>query len=132
VSLQSVGLENMRNSLDEGVEPELDWEVLYISAAKQGKSLTTTHVRGLYREKLDAGLAPRTVQYIHTTLHKVLKDAIAEGLILRNVAKSIKAPRPRKQEINPSQPIKPTASYLPPVGALPFTLIHERRRTRIL
>ena len=26
------------------------------------KSLTTTHVRGLYREKLDAGLAPRTVQ----------------------------------------------------------------------
>jgi integrase len=31
------------------------------------KSLTTTHVRGLYREKLNAGLAPRTVQYIHTT-----------------------------------------------------------------
>ena len=65
------------------------------------KSLTTTHVRGLYREKLDAGLAPRTVQYIHTTLHKALKDAVADGLIPRNVAKGIKAPRPRKQEINP-------------------------------
>ena len=64
------------------------------------KSLTTTHVRGLYREKLDAGLAPRTVQYIHTTLHKALKDAVADGLIPRNVAKGIKAPRPRKQEIN--------------------------------
>jgi integrase len=64
------------------------------------KSLTTTHARGLYREKLDAGLAPRTVQYIHTTFHKALKDAVADGLIPRNVAKSIKAPRPRKKEMN--------------------------------
>jgi integrase len=28
------------------------------------KNLTPTHVRGLYREKLDAGLSPRTVQYV--------------------------------------------------------------------
>src|SRR5215211_7624401 len=28
------------------------------------KSLTPAHVRGLYREKLDTGLSPRTVQYI--------------------------------------------------------------------
>ena len=33
------------------------------------KSLTPNHARGLYREKLDAGLAPRTVNYIHTSLH---------------------------------------------------------------
>ena len=34
------------------------------------KSLTPAHVRGLYREKLDAGLAPRTVQYNpHYTSH---------------------------------------------------------------
>ena len=32
----------------------------------QLKSLTPTHARSLYREKLDARLAPRTVQYIHT------------------------------------------------------------------
>ena len=37
---------------------------------KKVKNLTPTHVRSLYREKLDCGLAPRTVQYIHTTLHK--------------------------------------------------------------
>src|ERR671921_413886 len=40
------------------------------------KNLTPAHVRGLYREKLDAGLSPRTVQYIHVTLHKALKQAI--------------------------------------------------------
>ena len=64
------------------------------------KSLTTTHVRGLYREKLDAGLAPLTVQYIHTTLHKALKDAVADGLIPRNATEGIKAPRPKKKEVN--------------------------------
>jgi integrase len=57
-------------------------------------------VGGLYREKLDAGLAPRTVQYIHTTLHKALKDAVADGLISRNVTEGIKAPRPKKKEVN--------------------------------
>lgn len=65
------------------------------------KNLTTTHARALYREKLDAGLAPRTVNYIHTTLSKALKDAVADGLIPRNVTEGVKAPRPRKKEINP-------------------------------
>jgi integrase len=64
------------------------------------KALTPTHVRSLYREKLDAGLAPRTVQYIHTTLHKALKDAVADGLIPRNVTEGIKAPQPKKKEVN--------------------------------
>src|ERR687895_547172 len=48
------------------------------------KALTSTHARGLYREKLDSGLAPRTVGYVHTTLHKALKDAVADGLVPRN------------------------------------------------
>jgi site-specific recombinase XerC len=47
---------------------------------------------------LDAGLAPRTVQHIHTTLHKALKDAVADGLIPRNVTDGIKAPKPEKKE----------------------------------
>ena len=54
------------------------------------KNLTSAHVRGLYREKLDAGLSPRTVQYVHVTLHKALKQAIADGLIPRNVTEAVK------------------------------------------
>ncbi len=65
------------------------------------KALTPAHVRGLYREKLDAGLAPRTVQYVHVTLHKALKQAVADGLIPRNAAEAVKAPRPAKKEIRP-------------------------------
>ena len=63
------------------------------------KNLTPAHVRGLYRERLDSGLSPRTVQYVHTTLNKALKQAVADGLIPRNAAASVKAPRPRSTEM---------------------------------
>lgn len=68
------------------------------------RSLTPAHVRGLYREKLDAGLSPRTVEYIHTTLHKALKDAVADGLVPRNVTDAVKAPRAKGKEINALSP----------------------------
>ncbi len=51
------------------------------------KNLSPAHVRGLYREKLDVGLSARTVQYVHATLHKALKQAVADGLIPRNVTR---------------------------------------------
>jgi integrase len=63
------------------------------------KTLTTAHVRGLYREKLNSGLSPRTVRYVHVTFHKALKQAVADGLIPRNAAAYVKAPRPRKKEV---------------------------------
>ncbi len=65
------------------------------------KSLTPTHVRGLYRERLDSGLSPRMVQLIHTTLHKALKQAVADGLIPRNVTEAVKAPKISRKEIIP-------------------------------
>src|SRR5215216_6729982 len=61
------------------------------------KSLTPTHVRGLHREKLDARLAPATVRKIHSTLHKVLSQAVSDGLISRNAA-DVQAPRPAPEE----------------------------------
>jgi hypothetical protein len=69
------------------------------------KNLTPTHVRGLYRQKLDSGLAPRSVQYIHTTLHKALKQAVSDGLIPRNVTEVVKQPLPelRKEELEPER-----------------------------
>jgi integrase len=68
------------------------------------KSLTSAHVRGLYREKLDAGLSRRSVNYIHVTLHKALKAAVADGLVPRNVTEGVKAPRQAKKEVRPLSP----------------------------
>ncbi len=64
------------------------------------KGLTPRHVRGLHREKLDAGLAPATVRKIHSTLHKALVQAVADGLVPRNAA-DVKAPRPAPKEMRP-------------------------------
>jgi integrase len=68
------------------------------------KNITPTHARALYREKLDTGLAPRTVNYIHTTLSKALNDAVSDGLIPRNPTSGVKAPKPVKKEIHPLSP----------------------------
>jgi integrase len=68
------------------------------------KDLTVAHVRGLYRERLKAGLAPRMVQLIHVTIHKALKQAVMDGLIPRNVTEAVKPPQPEKKEIRPLSP----------------------------
>src|SRR5918997_4711895 len=68
------------------------------------RALNAAQVRSLYRQKLDAGLATRTVRYVHTTLNKALKDALADGLIPRNAASTVKPPKLTKKEIRPLSP----------------------------
>jgi hypothetical protein len=52
------------------------------------KNVTPAHVRGLYREKLEAGLSPRTVQYVHVTLHKGRRPFLSASCILVRSAKA--------------------------------------------
>src|SRR5215208_6540690 len=66
--------------------------------------LTPAHVQGLYRDKLDSGLAPATVQKIHAVLHKALNQALKWNMIPRNVADAVKAPRPAPEEMHPLSP----------------------------
>ena len=68
------------------------------------KALTPAHVRGLYREKREAGSSARTVRYIHTTLHKALKQAVMDGLIPRNATEAVKPPQPTREEMRPLTP----------------------------
>lgn len=67
-------------------------------------NLTPAQVQGLYRRKLDSGASPRTVQYIHATLHKALKQAVKWGLIPTNVTEAVTPPRLLKKEIKPLSP----------------------------
>ncbi len=68
------------------------------------KALTPTHLRGLYRQKTDAGLSARTVGYIHATIHNALEQAVNDGLVARNVADAVKPPQVRTEEIDPLTP----------------------------
>jgi 5-methylcytosine-specific restriction endonuclease McrA len=48
--------------------------------------------------------SPRTVRWIHTTLHKALKQAVRWGLIVRNVAGVVQAPRWARKELRVLSP----------------------------
>jgi integrase len=60
--------------------------------------LTSAHVQVLYRKKLDSGLSPRTVNYIHATLHKALEQAVRWRLVPYNVSDGATKPRQEKRE----------------------------------
>src|ERR671917_520092 len=65
------------------------------------KDLNPAHVRALYREKLDSGLSAATVHKMHSILRKALKQAVLDGLILRNVCEVVKPPKVERKEITP-------------------------------
>jgi integrase len=70
------------------------------------KALTPTHVRALYRDKLDSGLSATSVQRVHALCNKALKQAVNDSLLPRNVTEAVKAPRQLRKEIqalNPDQ-----------------------------
>ncbi len=63
--------------------------------------LNAMQLEKLYRQKLDSGLSPRRVRYIHVTIRKALKDAVRLQLLSRNVADAAIPPRQSKSEIEP-------------------------------
>jgi integrase len=50
------------------------------------RNLSAMHLQRLYRDKLDAGLSPATVQKMHHVIHKALSQAVRWDLIARNPA----------------------------------------------
>jgi integrase len=63
--------------------------------------LNALQVQAAYGWKLEAGLSPRSVEIIHTTLHKALKQAVRWTLVPRNVAEAVTPQRPIRKEIKP-------------------------------
>ncbi len=72
----------------------------YLGSVKLDK-LNALRVQSFYRERLDAGLSARRVQYVHVTIRKALRDAVRWRLIPYNVADAVTPPRPTKPEITP-------------------------------
>jgi integrase len=59
--------------------------------------LRPDHVQRFYSKKLKSGLSKRTVQYLHTIIHKVLNQAMKWGLVIRNVSDLVDAPSPKRK-----------------------------------
>jgi integrase len=62
------------------------------------------HVQEFLNRKLASGLSPRTVQYLHAVLRRALNQATKWGLVGRNVALLVDAPRVRRTEVSPLSP----------------------------
>ncbi len=77
--------------------------------------LTPDRVQALYRNRLDAGCSPRTVQYVHVTLHKALKQALRWQIVPANVAEAVVVPRVPKEEITPLSPAQ-VRTFLGSIG----------------
>ena len=71
--------------------------------------LKPADVQGLLNSKLESGLSPRRVQYIHAVLRCALGQAEKWGLVPRNVAKLVDVPRVRRVEIDPYSPLEARA-----------------------
>ena len=81
----------------------MELHVLPVLGGRQMQAITVGHLNALYQSLLvggnharEGGLAPKTVRYVHTTVTKLLNDAVDLGLVARNVARSAKAPKAGK------------------------------------
>src|SRR5215218_3376766 len=69
------------------------------------KALTPAHVQDFYRDRLDNGFSPATVQKIYVILHKALSQAVSWSLVPRNAGEeAVRAPRPAPKEMRPLSP----------------------------
>jgi integrase len=68
------------------------------------RALTPAHVQDFYRDRLDNGFSPATVQKIHVILHKALSQAVSWSLVPRNASEAVRAPRHAPKEMRPLSP----------------------------
>ena len=84
----------------------LDAYVIPTLGAVELQRLTPGHLSVLYRELLTSGrrhrpggLAPKTVRNVHVLIHRVLKDAVRWGYVVRNVADAADPPKVKPAEL---------------------------------
>lgn len=81
----------------------VETHVLPVLGSRPVQQVTAPMLNTLYADLLSRGgergpLAPKTVRYIHTIIHKVLADALDAGLVRENIAERAKPPRPNRSQ----------------------------------
>jgi integrase len=90
----------------------LELHVIPVLGQKRLQQLTPPMLTGLYGRLAQASkerkaLSAKTISYIHSTLHKVLSDAVDSGLLVKNVAAAAKPPRPNRRSTGGIQAWEP-------------------------
>jgi integrase len=63
------------------------------------RDLRPEHIQKFINAKGKEGLSPRSLKYIHVTLHNALDQALKNGIVTRNAAEAVTLPRQHKKEI---------------------------------
>jgi integrase len=72
----------------------------YLGSRRLSK-LSVDDLRSMDTNLLEEGYAAQTIHVLRSILHHVLQDAMAEGLVGRNVAELVKPPRAQPVEMQP-------------------------------
>lgn len=62
--------------------------------------LTARGIQNLYTSKLEEGVGRRTVELIHAVLHRSLKFAVRQGLLVNNPAKDVQRPHHQAERMH--------------------------------
>ena len=65
------------------------------------QDVRTAHIRAMQLRYHEAGTGPRTLQMIRSLLYSVFKQAVREGILLRNPVEAVERPRVEQKEVFP-------------------------------
>ncbi len=97
--LDTYARSNVSAKTYEMYEHIIEHHIIPTLGAVHTQKLTPDHLQAFYADKLAAGCGPRTVQLCHLRLTQALKQAVRLGLLSRNVADFVTAPRAPAREM---------------------------------
>lgn len=121
--MDTVGKHNLRPKTIETYDSLLRLHILPSLGRIKLVQLRPDHLQTLYSNKLDSGLSKRTVQFIHSILHRALDQAFRWGFVFRNVADLVKAPTPTRAKFTALTPDQ-VHTFLDSVRGHRFYLIY--------
>jgi integrase len=95
--MADVAAHNLRPKTIEAYESLIRIHIRPALGSLKLSQLRPDHLQSLYSEKRKSGLSNRTVQFIHSILHKTLDQALKWGLVLRNVADLVEKPTVKRK-----------------------------------
>jgi integrase len=95
--METVGQHTLRPKTVEAYSYLIRSHIIPVLGRIKLSQLRPDQVQSLYSQKLEAGLSRRTVQFIHSIIHKSLEQALRWGLVVRNVSDLVDPPSPTKR-----------------------------------
>jgi integrase len=99
--LRDYAIPNTRPRTAERYESDIRLHITPALGHLQLSRLAPSNIQTMEARLQESGKSARSVQHVHTVLREALKHAMRWGLIYRNVAEAVDAPRPKRHEIQP-------------------------------